>query len=173
DGPEETSEDCSDEALENEGLGSISEQILDARPDVTLGGGAASFDQTAAAGDWKDETLLQQAEDRGYQLVDDADSLDAVTEANQDSPVLGLFRSDEALENEGLGSISEQILDARPDVTLGGGAASFDQTAAAGDWKDETLLQQAEDRGYQLVDDADSLDAVTEANQDSPVLGLF
>lgn len=90
-GPEETSEDCSDEALENEGLGSISEQILDARPDVTLGGGAASFDQTAAAGDWKDETLLQQAEDRGYQLVDDADSLDAVTEANQDSPVLGLF----------------------------------------------------------------------------------
>src|SRR5699024_12406282 len=56
----ETSEDCSDEALENEGLGSISEQILDARPDVTLGGGAASFAQTATAGDWKDETLLQQ-----------------------------------------------------------------------------------------------------------------
>src|SRR5699024_8808759 len=84
-GPEETSEDCSDEALENEGLGSISEQILDARPDVTLGGGAASFDQTAAAGDWHDETLLQQAEDRGYQLVD------AAAEANQDSPVLGLF----------------------------------------------------------------------------------
>src|SRR5699024_3475116 len=42
-----------------------------------------------------------------------------------------------------------------------------------GDWKDETLLQQAEDRGYQLVDDADSLDSVTEANQETPVLGLF
>src|SRR5699024_6255438 len=80
---------------------------------------------------------------------------------------------DEALENDGPGSISEQILDARPDVTLGGGAASFDQTATAGDWKDETLLQQAEDRGYQLVDDADSLDSVTEAKQETPVLGLF
>jgi alkaline phosphatase len=90
-GPEETSKDCSDEALENGGLGSISEQILNARADVTLGGGSASFNQKAAAGDWKDKTLREQAKDRGYQLVDDADSLDGVTEANQDSPVLGLF----------------------------------------------------------------------------------
>ncbi|TGD13092.1 alkaline phosphatase [Brevibacterium sp. S111] len=90
-GPEETSEDCSDEALENGGLGSISEQIINARADVTLGGGSASFEQKATAGDWKDQTLLEQAEDRGYQLVDDSDSLDSLTEANQDSPVLGLF----------------------------------------------------------------------------------
>lgn len=90
-GPEETSKDCSGEALEKGGLGSISEQILNTRPDVTLGGGSASFDQTATAGDWKDKTLKDQAQDRGYQLVDDAKSLDSVTEANQDSPVLGLF----------------------------------------------------------------------------------
>src|SRR5699024_11404228 len=46
-------------------------------------------------------------------------------------------------------------------------------TATVGDWNDETLLQQAEARGYQLVDDAASLDSVTEANQETPVLGLF
>jgi alkaline phosphatase len=32
---------------------------------------------------------------------------------------------------------------------------------------------RAEERGYQLVNDSDSLEGVTEANQDSPVLGLF
>ncbi|WP_228282527.1 alkaline phosphatase [Brevibacterium atlanticum] len=90
-GPEETSQDCSGEALENGGLGSISEQILNARADVVLGGGSASFEQKAVAGDWKDKTLREQAEDRGYQLVNDSDSLDGVTEADQDSPVLGLF----------------------------------------------------------------------------------
>lgn len=90
-GPEETAKDCADEALKNGGLGSISEQILNARADVTLGGGSASFEQKATAGDWKDKTLREQAQDRGYQLVDDSDSLDSVTEANQDAPVLGLF----------------------------------------------------------------------------------
>ncbi|MGC2942049.1 MULTISPECIES: alkaline phosphatase [unclassified Brevibacterium] len=90
-GPEEASKDCADEALENGGLGSISEQYLDNRADVTLGGGSASFEQKAKAGDWKDKTLREQAEDRGFQLVDDAKSLDSVAEANQDSPVLGLF----------------------------------------------------------------------------------
>ncbi|WP_219921818.1 alkaline phosphatase [Brevibacterium oceani] len=90
-GPEETSKDCSSEALENGGLGSISEQILNARADVVLGGGSASFEQKAVAGGWKDKTLREQAEERGYQLVNDSDSLEGVTEANQDSPVLGLF----------------------------------------------------------------------------------
>ena len=90
-GPEETSKECSTAALENGGLGSISEQILNTRADVTLGGGAASFEQTAKAGDWQGKTLRQQATDRGYQLVSDAKSLEAVTEANQDKPVLGLF----------------------------------------------------------------------------------
>ncbi|WP_210603730.1 alkaline phosphatase [Brevibacterium oceani] len=90
-GPEETSKDCSSEALENGGLGSISEQILNARADVVLGGGSASFEQKAVAGDWKDKTLREQAEERGYQLVNDSDSLEGVTEANQNAPVLGLF----------------------------------------------------------------------------------
>ncbi|WOF23212.1 alkaline phosphatase [Microbacterium betulae] len=90
-GPEETSIDCADEALENGGLGSVSEQLLDARPDVTLGGGSATFDQVAAAGQWEGLSLFDQAEARGYQLVRDAAELDAVVAADQTSPVLGLF----------------------------------------------------------------------------------
>nr|WP_082510537.1 alkaline phosphatase [Leifsonia sp. Leaf325] len=86
-----------------------------------------------------------------------------------DSPTCGA----DALVAGGAGSISEQLLDTRPDLTLGGGAATFAQTAKAGEWNGQTLLAQAADRGYQVVKDAASLAAVTKASQESPVLGLF
>lgn len=89
-GPED-GEKCGDDLLDKGGKGSISEQYLESRADVTLGGGAESFAQTAKTGEWKDKTLLEQAEERGYQLPTTASELDALTEANQDSPVLGLF----------------------------------------------------------------------------------
>ncbi|WP_431835641.1 alkaline phosphatase [Cellulomonas sp. Y8] len=82
---------CEGEGVQDGGLGSISEQLLDSRADVTLGGGAASFDEPALGGAWAGETLWDQAADRGYQVVRDADQLDAVTSASQDAPVLGLF----------------------------------------------------------------------------------
>lgn len=82
---------CGNDALDKGGLGSISEQLLDARPDVTLGGGSTSFGQKAKAGNWKDETLFAQAADRGYQVVGDAAGLAGVTKADQTQPVLGLF----------------------------------------------------------------------------------
>ncbi len=88
-GPDSTT--CGDDALVNGGLGSIAEQLIGTRPDVTLGGGAATFGQTAKAGQWNGSTLFQQAEDRGYQVVRDADGLGGVTAADQSSPVLGLF----------------------------------------------------------------------------------
>lgn len=90
-GPVVTSEKCSGEALENGGPGSIAEQFLDTRADVTLGGGAKTFEEVAKAGAWKDKALLEQASARGYQLVDDLDGLKAVKRADQDKPVLGLF----------------------------------------------------------------------------------
>ncbi|WP_082468252.1 alkaline phosphatase [Leifsonia sp. Leaf264] len=82
---------CGTDALVAGGPGSISEQLLDTRPDLTLGGGAATFNQTAKAGEWNGQTLFAQAADRGYQVVKDAAALAAVKKANQDSPVLGLF----------------------------------------------------------------------------------
>lgn len=89
-GPEDK-EKCGDDLLEKDGRGSISEQILETRADVTLGGGAESFGQTAQAGEYKGKTLLEQAEERGYQLPTTAAELDKITAADQDAPVLGLF----------------------------------------------------------------------------------
>lgn len=90
--PEETSETCPDSALENGGKGSITEQLLATRPDVTLGGGFEIFeDDEAEFGEYQGVTLLDQAERRGFQLVQDADSLAAVDRADQKTPLLGLF----------------------------------------------------------------------------------
>jgi len=90
-GPSSTTQKCPTNALENGGEGSISEQLLDTRPDVTLGGGATTFDEKAVAGPWKDKTLWEQAEDRGYQVVRDVAELDGVTAVDQTAPLLGLF----------------------------------------------------------------------------------
>ncbi|SCC28736.1 alkaline phosphatase [Kosakonia oryziphila] len=90
-GPTVTSEKCALNALEKGGKGSITEQLLNARADVTLGGGAKTFSETATAGEWQGKTLREQAQARGYQMVSDASALAAITEANQDKPLLGLF----------------------------------------------------------------------------------
>ncbi|EPE2785927.1 alkaline phosphatase [Serratia marcescens] len=90
-GPEETSEKCAANALENGGRGSITEQLLKTRADVTLGGGAKSFNQLAKSGEWQGKSLKDQAAAQGYQWVSNADELQAVTLANQQKPLLGLF----------------------------------------------------------------------------------
>ena len=90
-GPEATSKSCPENALENGGKGSISEQLLDTRADVTFAGGAKSFAETAKAGDWQGKTLNEQAAGRGYQLVKNAAEMNEVGKADQDAPVLGLF----------------------------------------------------------------------------------
>ncbi|OKP01654.1 alkaline phosphatase [Xenorhabdus eapokensis] len=90
-GPKETSKYCTTDALENGGKGSITEQLLTARADVTLGGGAKSFTQQSRSGANKGKTLQQQALEQGYQWVTDAKSLSAVKDANQQQPLLGLF----------------------------------------------------------------------------------
>ncbi|MEJ4044634.1 alkaline phosphatase [Erwinia sp. SLM-02] len=90
-GPEKTSELCQSNALEKGGKGSIAEQLLNARADVTLGGGGKTFGESAKAGEWQGKTLLEQAKLRGYQLVNDLDGMNALTVADDAKPVLGLF----------------------------------------------------------------------------------
>ncbi|CRY82785.1 alkaline phosphatase [Yersinia intermedia] len=90
-GPEETSEKCGSNALENGGRGSITEQMITGRADVTLGGGAKSFSQVAKAGEWKDRSLREQALVRGYVIVENLDDLNAIKQADQQKPLLGLF----------------------------------------------------------------------------------
>ncbi len=90
-GPDKTTEICASNALENGGKGSIAEQLLNARADVTFGGGGKTFSETAKAGQWQGKTLEEQARLRGYQWVNDLAGMNALTEAGNDKPVLGLF----------------------------------------------------------------------------------
>ncbi len=90
-GPEKTSELCPTNALEQGGKGSISEQMLKTRPDVTLGGGAKSFSESAKAGEYQGKTLREQAQALGFQLVDNLDGMNAIKQADQTKPLLGLF----------------------------------------------------------------------------------
>lgn len=65
--------------------------MLNTRPDVTLGGGAASFAEQATAGKWKGQTLRAQAKARGFRIVENLEALQAVKGASQQQPLLGLF----------------------------------------------------------------------------------
>jgi alkaline phosphatase len=90
-GPVATTKTCPEAALENGGRGSISEQLLNTRPDVTFGGGSTTFAEKATAGKYAGKTLEEQARARGFTYLTAKNQLDAVTRADQDAPVLGLF----------------------------------------------------------------------------------
>ncbi|MGV9712818.1 alkaline phosphatase [Gordonia sp. NPDC003424] len=90
-GPDETTKTCPTNALENGGEGSITEQFLTTRPDLVLGGGAETFSELAKAGEYQGKTLEVQAKERGFQIARTADELSAVTVANQDTPLIGVF----------------------------------------------------------------------------------
>ncbi|WP_392559441.1 alkaline phosphatase [Orbus mooreae] len=90
-GPDATSKLCPTMAIENGGLGSITEQLLTTRADVTLGGGAYTFNESAKAGKWQGKTLEQQAKDLGYVIVTNNQQLMDITKADQQKPLLGLF----------------------------------------------------------------------------------
>ncbi|MFE6971274.1 alkaline phosphatase [Isoptericola sp. NPDC057653] len=110
--------DCPENALENGGAGSITEQALDTRPDVVLGGGAQYFQDKATAGEYKGKTLLRQAKDRGFTVVTTAKKLDRVTTADQDAPVLGLF-SPGNMPTEWVGPAATHTGGAEAPVTCG------------------------------------------------------
>ncbi|GAB2590362.1 alkaline phosphatase [Microlunatus antarcticus] len=90
-GPVATTKTCPTNALENGGDGSITEQILKTRADITMGGGAKTFAETATAGKYKGQTLSAQAQALGYQVVKTDAQMAAVAKADQSKPVLGLF----------------------------------------------------------------------------------
>ncbi len=90
-GPSATLKTCPEAALENGGPGSITEQLINTRADVTLGGGATTFNEVATAGRYQGKTLKQQAFERGYQIVGDKAGLNAIKRADQNRPLLGLF----------------------------------------------------------------------------------
>ncbi|KAB5608341.1 alkaline phosphatase [Bifidobacterium jacchi] len=93
--------------------------------------------------------------------------IDPATDGNQGKNCL----ADQLKVNGGIGSISEQLLDTRADVTIGGGSKYFNQFGLDG----KTLWDQAKERGFQTVQsgDVDGFKALKEANQDKPVLALL
>ncbi|MFT4049573.1 MAG: alkaline phosphatase, partial [Solirubrobacterales bacterium] len=82
---------CGSEKKENGGLGSVSEQSIDAGFNVILGGGRARYTQTVTGGPSVGKTVVQQAQAKGYQYVTDATGLAGVNNASK--PVLGLFNN--------------------------------------------------------------------------------
>ncbi len=91
-GPVAVSTICPTNAKENGGAGSISEQLVQTRADIVLGGGIASFNEVVKAGPFAGRTVLDQARAAGYQVVTEAaDIAKARGSVNPNRPVLGLF----------------------------------------------------------------------------------
>ena len=144
-GPVATSANCPAAALENGGLGSISEQLLNLRPDVTLGGGSKTFNETAVAGQWSGQTLFAQAEDRGFTLVDDAAALAGVTSADQTQPLLGLFTPG-----------NFPVRWTGPEAVVGGGDAAPEQCTENPERLDTSLsLGSLTSKAIELLDNED------------------
>ncbi|QFU75249.1 alkaline phosphatase [Halioglobus maricola] len=95
---------CPQDMKKNGGPGSISEQLAVSGVDVLLGGGSQHFTPMAEG---QNKTVLEVAQDEGYQILQNADEL---TAARPGKPLLGLFSPSTMpvrLQGEG-GRISEQ-----------------------------------------------------------------
>jgi alkaline phosphatase/streptomycin-6-phosphatase len=80
---------CASEKKDVGGLGSVSEQSIDRKFDVILGGGRSRYTQAITGGADAGKTVVQAAQDKGYQYATNATELDAIT--NKNKLVLGLF----------------------------------------------------------------------------------
>lgn len=99
-GPQGKSDGTSNDALkrclanqlkENGGIGSISEQLLDTRADVTIGGGSKYFRQTVQGGEYQGKTVWQQAQAMGYQTVENDPAAFNNLQYKENQPVLALM----------------------------------------------------------------------------------
>jgi alkaline phosphatase len=80
---------CPSETKAAGGLGSIAEQEVDHKVDVLLGGGRNRFTARVVGGPFDGRTVVEQAQSKGYQVVNDAAGLAAIRHG--DKPLLGLF----------------------------------------------------------------------------------
>lgn len=76
-------------------------------------------------------------------------------------------------ENGGIGSISEQLLDTRADVTIGGGSKYFRQTVQGGEYKGKTVWEQAKEMGFQTVENDPAVMNALQYKDGQPVLALM
>lgn len=76
-------------------------------------------------------------------------------------------------ENGGIGPISEQLLDTRADVTIGGGSKYFRQTVQGGEYKGKTVWEQAKEMGFQTVENDPAAMNALQYKDGQPVLALM
>lgn len=76
-------------------------------------------------------------------------------------------------ENGGIGSISEQLLDTRADVTIGGGSKYFRQTVQGGEYEGKTVWEQAKEMGFQTVENDPAAMNALQYKDGQPVLALM
>ncbi len=88
-GPSEMDK-CPQYSKSEGGLGSISEQMVDHKVDVLLGGGRKTFAQRIDGGEHIGHSVIESAVMQGYRVVYDAAQMNAVVSLN-DGPVLGLL----------------------------------------------------------------------------------
>ena len=76
-------------------------------------------------------------------------------------------------ENGGIGSISEQLLDTRADVTIGGGSKYFRQTVQGGEYQGKTVWEQAREMGFQTAENDPAAMNALQYKDNQPVLALM
>lgn len=146
---------------ENGGIGSISEQLIDTRADVTMGGGRKYFDSVVAKDSgntnpflkgeakydtkWKaGKSVLENAKDNGFQVAETAEDLERISEANQQNPVLGLFSP---------GNMETTFA---PSEAVKGGATAEPQTCKKQEIGSEPELKAMTEKAIDLLDKPDS-----------------
>ncbi|MBT1179617.1 alkaline phosphatase [Bifidobacterium vespertilionis] len=164
DGAAEAAKRClADQLKVNGGIGSISEQLLDTRADVTIGGGSKYFNQLDENGN----TLWKQAADRGFQTVQSGDvaGFKALSEANQDKPVLALLGDGNlpTQYNPSVATKADPAKDEHPTQCTVNDKWLGNQGASLADFTDKaiTLLQgnkNGKDNGFFLQVEGASID---------------
>ncbi|MFI0732649.1 alkaline phosphatase [Streptomyces sp. NPDC021225] len=125
-------------------------------------------------------TILEQAQKNGYatgsvttsELTDATPAVLAshVTDRSCQGPADMAKCPTDTIAKGGPGSIAEQSVSHKVDVLIGGGKQRFDQKITDGAYKGQTVTEQAQKLGYQVVTDSAGLKS---AKAGKPVLGLL
>jgi len=136
-------------------LGSIAEQQVALRPDLTFGAGRARFLQTLKPGD--DKTVVDLAEEQGFQYITTKDQLDGIADLGDepgDKPVLGLFH-DKEVDANAANMVTEWKGQTARRAAADGNPDACDTTHRATEAPQEPALSHMADRAIELLDQAD------------------
>jgi alkaline phosphatase len=158
-GPADTRSVCPTEAkikadgTTNAGaLGSIAEQQVALRPDITFGAGRARFLQTLSPVGSK--TVVDKAQEEGFQYITTKTQMDGITTLGDkpgDKPVLGLFH-DKEVDNNAANMVTEWQGPAAKLAAAGGNPAECVKTHRADTAPQEPSLSAMSAKAIELLD---------------------